>query len=166
MVGREQHGHDMDQHNSNSSGDSGLGNIIPDDAVQEGTATLAHGGAALVGAFILEPGNVVSLAQEPIDRITAGGPAMVEQVPVLYYLGAGYLDHLPNLAIPVEHTSGLLYIFWDWYSSYVLSLFLMFYGSLDNIVSWGGFVLLIIRLIADGPRAYRTLKDYVNGKQK
>ncbi len=57
-----------------------------------------------------------------------------------------------------------LHEFWDWYASYVLSLFLLFYDRLDSVVSIGGFVLLIIRLIADGPRAYRTLKDYYNGK--
>lgn len=57
-----------------------------------------------------------------------------------------------------------LHDFWDWWASYTLSIFLLFYDQLDTIVSVGGFVLLIIRLIADGPRAYKTLKDYFNGK--
>jgi hypothetical protein len=53
---------------------------------------------------------------------------------------------------------------WDTWASYCLSVFLLFYDQLDTIVSAGGFVLLVVRLLADGPRAYKTLKDYINGK--
>lgn len=93
---------------------------------------------------------------------------------MLRAIGAEFREHIPLVNTPIDGTGlsevtvspvwEVLHQFWDLYSSYTLSLFLMFYGSLDNIVSWGGFVLLIIRLIADGPRAYRTLKDYFNGK--
>lgn len=79
-------------------------------------------------------------------------------------VGQFYKDKLP---LPPLHDYGIgdvLHQFWDWWSSYTLSAFLLFYDKLDSIVSVGGFVLLIIRLIADGPRAYKTLKDYFNGK--
>ena len=50
-------------------------------------------------------------------------------------------------------------------TSYAIALFAMFYAHIDQIVSWGGFVLLIVRLIADGPRAYKTLKDKLHGEK-
>jgi hypothetical protein len=80
-------------------------------------------------------------------------------------IGEGYRDHMP---LPPMHTYGVgdvLYYIWDSYMSYVLALFLLFYDNIDQVVSWGGFILLIVRLIADGPRAARTIKEWINGKR-
>lgn len=80
-------------------------------------------------------------------------------------IGEGYRNFIP--VETVAHTTfwDVAHLFWDWWSSYCLAFFLLFYDQLDTIVSWGGFVLLIVRLVADGPRAYKTLKDYLRGKQ-
>lgn len=141
-----------------------LGNSVSGDAVREAVPTLAYsGGLGTEHATVLLE-NGLSLPQEHLNRMYESGPAVVEQGSIIYYIGAGYLDHAPNVAPVAGSLGDTLHIFWDWYSSYALSLFLMFYGQLDDIVSVGGFILLIIRLIADGPRAYRTLKGYFNGK--
>ncbi len=79
-------------------------------------------------------------------------------------IGQYYRDQMPLPPIPEMGLWGVVQQFWDWWSSYTLSIALLFWDKLDSIVSAGGFVLLIIRLIADGPRAYRTLKDYLHGK--
>lgn len=146
-----------------AAGAVSLGNSLSGDVVREGVAHLADSGETIAGnaATLFEHG--VPLPQEHLNRVLESGPAMVEQVPVLYYLGAGYLDHLSSVVPVSSHATplwDLLYYFWDGYSSYVLGAFLMLFGNIDSIVSWGGFILLIVRLIADGPRAWRTIKDW------
>lgn len=45
----------------------------------------------------------------------------------------------------------------DAITSYLIAVGMLFCSNIDQIVTWGGFVLLVVRLIADVPRAYRTL---------
>lgn len=139
------------------AGDAGISNGLPGHAVNgEVLPTLADSGA--LGAR--HDGQVVvSLLEEYNHGVFPSGPSVVEQGNLFSYLGAGYLALLP-----VDESTNILSVFWDWYSSYTLSLFLMFTTALPDVVSWGGFVLLIVRLIADGPRAYRVLKDKFGGK--
>jgi hypothetical protein len=44
-------------------------------------------------------------------------------------------------------------------TSYIVAVWAILYTNIDSIVSWGGLLLLFIRLIADAPRAYKVLKD-------
>jgi hypothetical protein len=48
---------------------------------------------------------------------------------------------------------------WDTVLSYLVALGTIILGNMDSIVSWGGFLLLIVRLIADVPRAYNQIRS-------
>ena len=46
----------------------------------------------------------------------------------------------------------------DSITSYVVAFGLLLSSNLDSFLSWGGLLLLVIRLIADGPRAWKNIK--------
>lgn len=83
-------------------------------------------------------------------------------------VGQYYKDQMPLPPAP-HGMLDILHMTFGAYVSYGLGIFLTFYGHfqamLPDIVSWGGFILLIVRLIADGPRAGRTIKEWINGKK-
>jgi hypothetical protein len=144
-------------------GATGVSDSLPGDALRESTSAMA--GAGEVGGHAIQLVNGLSLSKEHLYGVREVGPAMVEQVPVLSYIGAGYLDRVPNAPVASHSIVETLHVFWDWYASYALAFFLLFYDNVDSIVSWGGFILLMVRLIADGPRAWRTIKEWKNGKR-
>jgi hypothetical protein len=59
----------------------------------------------------------------------------------------------------IQHAETTMHYVLEGVTSYVIAFFLMFVSHVDSIVSWGGLILLFVRLIADGPRAYEVMKD-------
>lgn len=49
----------------------------------------------------------------------------------------------------------------DGVASYGLAFFMMIYGASDQILAIGGLVLLLVRIVADGPRAIRNVKGWL-----
>jgi len=50
--------------------------------------------------------------------------------------------------------------------SYTIALFTLLYANTDMILSIGGLVLLVIRLLADTPRAIRTIKGWFGVQER
>ena len=48
----------------------------------------------------------------------------------------------------------------DSITSYVVALGLLLSSNLDSFLSWGGLLLLVIRLVTDGPRAWKNIKEW------
>lgn len=51
----------------------------------------------------------------------------------------------------------------DAMTSYLIALGVMLSQSSDSILTIGGLVLLVIRLVADAPRAWKNVKRWRNG---
>lgn len=50
--------------------------------------------------------------------------------------------------------------------SYVVAAVAMLYTNTDMILSIGGLILLVVRLLADAPRAIRTVKGWFGVKER
>jgi hypothetical protein len=53
--------------------------------------------------------------------------------------------------------------FLDSVLSYVIAFVLMFASHVNELVQWGGLILLVVRLIADAPRALEAIKGWRSG---
>lgn len=49
---------------------------------------------------------------------------------------------------------------WDALSAYLAACVIMLAAHTESILSWGGLLLLCVRLIADVPRALRELRGW------
>lgn len=48
----------------------------------------------------------------------------------------------------------------DSVTSYIVAFGLVIASNTDSILAWGGIALLVIRLIADTPRAWKNIKGW------
>lgn len=55
---------------------------------------------------------------------------------------------------------------WDASMSYVLAFVALMYTNSDVILQVGGLILLVVRLIADAPRAWATVKGWCGVQER
>lgn len=48
----------------------------------------------------------------------------------------------------------------DGVTSYLVALFLIITSNMDHLTLWGGLLLFVVRMIADGPRAFKQIKRW------
>ncbi len=47
----------------------------------------------------------------------------------------------------------------DSFTSYLVAFGLLISSNTDTILTWGGLALLVIRLVADAPRAWKNIRS-------